>query len=90
MNNIKLKRQISQYKFSRLSKSSTPCRAYRWHSAKYEPEASVEAFIHENHCYAAFLVSRGQDKLDRIYLRYWVGDNQRADTFAYLCGYESF
>jgi hypothetical protein len=85
-----MKQQVSQYKFKRVVSSGVPCRAYRYQPREYEPEASVEAYVFGNHCYAVFLVNRGQDKLERVYLRYWVGDNERADTFAYLCGYESF
>lgn len=85
----KLKRQVSYRKFVRVLKKfdSAPCRAYRYQSRKYEPEASVEAYINGNFCYCAFLVNRGQDKLERVYMRYWVGDNERADAFAYLLGY---
>lgn len=85
-----LKRQISYRKFSRVSKNlnSLPCKSYRYQSCKYEPEASVEAYVYNDFCYCVFLVNRGQDALERVYMRYWIKDNERADNFAYALSYD--
>lgn len=85
----KLKRQISHRKFKRILRKfdSAACRAYRYQARRYEPEASVEAYINGDFCYAVFLVNRGQDKLERVYMRYSVKTNERADAFAYVLGY---
>jgi hypothetical protein len=85
----KLKRQISYRKFNRILRKfdSSPCRAYRYQPRKYEPEASLGAYVNGDYCYVVFLVNRGQDKMERVYMRYFVGDGNRADAFAYVLGY---
>lgn len=86
---IKLKRQISHRKFTRVLRDfdSAACRAYRYQPRQYSPEASLEAYVLGDFCYCIFLVNRGQDKLERVYLRYWIGSGNRADAFAYVLGY---
>lgn len=85
----KLKRQISHRKFTRVLKNfdSAACRAYRYMPRKYSPEASLEAYVLGDFCYVIFLVNKGQDKLERVYMRYFAGDGHRADSFAYVLGY---
>ena len=85
----KLKRQVSHCKFTRVLRNfnSAACRAYRYQPRKYAPEASLEAYVLGDYCYAIFLVNRGQDKLERVYMRYYVKDGNRADAFAYVLGY---
>lgn len=80
------KRQISYRKFNRIKMKSTAksCRSYRYKTSRYSPEASTEAYVDGNFCYVKFLINNGTDRLHPQYMRYWVGDNERADAFAYV------
>jgi hypothetical protein len=85
----KLNRQVSHHKFTRVLKNfdSAACRAYRYRNKTMAPEASVDAYVLGDYCYAVFLISRGKDRLERVYTRYWVGEGHRVDSFAYVLGY---
>lgn len=84
--NLCFKRQISYRKFNRIKTNTTAksCRSYRYRVNNYSPEASNESYVLGDFCYVKFLVNKGTDRLTPVYMRYWVGTNERADNFAFV------
>lgn len=80
------KRQVSLHKYRRVCRNpkAIHCQAYRYKNNKYESEASVEAFKFGDYVYALFPRYVGENRFSVYCMRYWVGDHERSDLFAYV------
>lgn len=86
MKAVKLKKQISFSKYQRIraSTESIPVRSFRLMKTRYEPELALEAYKCGDYVYAIFRCKKQNgNRLSTYCTRYWVGDCERSDLFAY-------
>lgn len=81
------KKSVSLRKYRRIlnNPAATPCQSFRYRCNKYESEASLESYKLGDFVYCLFKTNKSKsDRFKICCMRYWVGDHDRVDLFAYV------